>query len=89
MKPSRQARLSWRLTAHNWTSSSRMYQLHEHRATDPDARSREHIKAMEYWVSGNLEWSLATPRYFGKESTRVRETLHVRMSLPENPGHNS
>ncbi|KAJ3551248.1 hypothetical protein NM688_g4813 [Phlebia brevispora] len=39
-----------------------------------------HVAAMEYWVAGNLDWSFATPRYFGKDYKHVRETLTVRLS---------
>ncbi|KAI0696795.1 terpenoid synthase [Cytidiella melzeri] len=39
-----------------------------------------YIKAMEYWVAGNLEWSFGTRRYFGTENHKIRETLTVELS---------
>ena len=36
--------------------------------------------AMECWVSGNLEWSFGTHRYFGFDNEKIRETLVVELS---------
>lgn len=45
---------------------------------------RNHVTAMESWVAGNLDWSFATPRYFGAGYERVRETLAVHLTPPKN-----
>ena len=39
--------------------------------------------AMKAWVSGNLQWSFSTIRYFGTEKDQVRETLTVTLYPPK------
>ncbi len=34
---------------------------------------------MQSWVSGNLDWSFATLRYFGADHMKVKETLVVQL----------
>ena len=41
-----------------------------------DKAVQTYIMGMEQWVIGNLEWSLDTGRFFGKE---VRETRMVEL----------
>ncbi|GJE85113.1 terpenoid synthase [Phanerochaete sordida] len=45
-----------------------------------DEITANHVMAMEAWVAGNLEWSFATRRYFGKNNVKVRESLVVELS---------
>ncbi|KAI0784175.1 terpenoid synthase [Abortiporus biennis] len=37
------------------------------------------VMAMEAWVAGNLNWSFETPRYFGRDRQRVKDTLVVNL----------
>ena len=37
----------------------------------------KYITGLEDWVVGNLDWSFATQRYFGKNHATVKETLVV------------
>ncbi|PSR88980.1 hypothetical protein PHLCEN_2v4942 [Hermanssonia centrifuga] len=39
----------------------------------------KYIMAMQSWVSGNLDWSFATLRYFGADHMKVKETLVVQL----------
>lgn len=36
--------------------------------------------AMEYWVSGNLNWSFETPRYFGQDGEEIKRTRLVQLA---------
>lgn len=38
------------------------------------------IDALETWIIGNIHWSFATRRYFGREHEEIRKTLVVRLA---------
>lgn len=42
-----------------------------------DGEVKKYIFGLTQWVIGNLIWSFETPRYFGVERDRVKETLLV------------
>ncbi|KAH8113532.1 terpenoid synthase [Phellopilus nigrolimitatus] len=45
-----------------------------------DDNLREYIHGLETWVTGNLQYSFITPRYFGDEREEVRRTHVVKLA---------
>ena len=41
------------------------------------------IALLEAWVIGNIIWSFETPRYFGEDGARVKETRVVKCGPQE------
>ncbi|EJD06758.1 terpenoid synthase [Fomitiporia mediterranea MF3/22] len=46
--------------------------------TDEDVK--QFISALETWIIGNICWSFATRRYFGREHEEIRKTLVVELA---------
>ncbi|THH27414.1 hypothetical protein EUX98_g6777 [Antrodiella citrinella] len=44
-----------------------------------DARVAQFVMASESWVVGNLNWSFETPRYFGSQRQKVKDTMVVTL----------
>ncbi|CAE6452046.1 unnamed protein product [Rhizoctonia solani] len=49
---------------------------------DLDEQVASYIQGIEYFVQGFIEWSFITPRYFGDDAKRVRETGIVNLVAP-------
>ncbi|CUA75792.1 Alpha-muurolene synthase [Rhizoctonia solani] len=50
--------------------------------TDIDEQVLRYIQGIEHCVQGFLEWTFMTPRYFGIDTARVKETLIVDIVAP-------
>jgi alpha-muurolene/germacrene-A/gamma-muurolene/(+)-delta-cadinol synthase len=37
------------------------------------------LRGLESWISGSLEWSFVTPRYFGNKRHEVKKTRWVKL----------
>jgi len=48
--------------------------------SEVDEAVSRYVAALETWVSGNLEWSLNSPRYFGDSVEEVRRTRQVLLA---------
>lgn len=44
-----------------------------------DAAVSDYVRAMEYWVTGNLEWSFETQRYFGVMHAEIKYTRLISL----------
>ncbi|CAE6422309.1 Presilphiperfolan-8-beta-ol synthase Short=PSPS [Rhizoctonia solani AG-1 IB] len=44
-----------------------------------------YIQGIEYWVQGAIDWTFMTPRYFGEDAEKVRETGIVDIMAPIAP----
>ena len=47
---------------------------------DTDADVTRFIGALETWIVGNINWSFATKRYFGRDHEEIRKTLVVKLA---------
>lgn len=47
-----------------------------------DEQAAKYIQGIEYFVEGFIEWSFITPRYFGDEAKKVKETGIVKLVAP-------
>ena len=45
-----------------------------------DEEVSQYVTGLERWVSGNIEWSLSGPRYFGDSVEEVRRTRRVALA---------
>ncbi|CAE6504051.1 unnamed protein product [Rhizoctonia solani] len=50
--------------------------------SDLDVHVARYIQGIEYCIQANINWSLMTPRYFGPDFARVRETRVVELMAP-------
>ena len=50
-----------------------------------DETARKYVKAMEHWVTGNLEWSFETQRYFGPLHAEIKKTRTIFLRPREEP----
>ena len=46
---------------------------------ETDNNVRQFIQALETWIIGNICWSFATRRYFGRDHEEIRKTLVVKL----------
>jgi hypothetical protein len=44
-----------------------------------DAQLAAFLHRLESWISGSLEWSFMTPRYFGEKRNEVKKTRWVKL----------
>ncbi|KAG8700219.1 hypothetical protein FRC09_006100 [Ceratobasidium sp. 395] len=44
-----------------------------------------YVQGIEYWVQGSIDWTFMTPRYFGAEVEKVRDTGMVDIMAPIAP----
>ncbi|CAE7214440.1 unnamed protein product [Rhizoctonia solani] len=47
-----------------------------------DDKVAKYVRGIEYWVQGAIDWSFMTPRYFGPDFEKVRETCEVEIMAP-------
>ncbi|QRW16746.1 terpene synthase [Rhizoctonia solani] len=47
-----------------------------------DEQAARYIQGIEYFVQGFIDWSFITPRYFGDEAKKVKETGVVKLVAP-------
>ncbi|CEL56413.1 Alpha-muurolene synthase OS=Coprinopsis cinerea (strain Okayama-7 / 130 / ATCC MYA-4618 / FGSC 9003) GN=COP3 PE=1 SV=1 [Rhizoctonia solani AG-1 IB] len=47
-----------------------------------DEQAARYIQGIEYFVQGFIDWSFITPRYFGDEAKKVKETGIVKLVAP-------
>ena len=50
-----------------------------------DEMVRKYVKAMDHWISGNIEWSFETQRYFGPLHAEIKKTRTVLLRPREEP----
>lgn len=48
-----------------------------------DAQIAQYIQGIEYCVQGSIDWTFMTPRYFGADAKKVRETHVVEIVTPQ------
>ena len=44
-----------------------------------DGQLAAFLYGLECWISGSLEWSFVTPRYFGSKKDEVKKTRWVKL----------
>ncbi|CAE7171121.1 unnamed protein product [Rhizoctonia solani] len=49
---------------------------------DLDDQTARYIQGIEYCIQANINWSLMSPRYFGPEFEKIRETRIVELMAP-------
>jgi hypothetical protein len=47
-----------------------------------DGQVAAYTRGLESWISGNLEWSFLTERYFGNRGQEIKKDLRVNLLSP-------
>ena len=48
-----------------------------------DSQVAAYTRGLESWISGNLEWSFVTQRYFGNRGQEIKKNLRVNLHSPK------